>query len=141
MLRFRRKVVAEQGRLSRRFVVFTAGGKDFGVDIGKVKEAIRLGKVLSVPKAPGWIVGIMDLRGKVVPIVDLAGRLDLESAGRSDGGYAKGILVSVGEQTVGLGVDDVHEVIELANSAISAAGRHALRRGRRELPRRGRPDA
>jgi purine-binding chemotaxis protein CheW len=120
MLRFRRKKVTTEESVSRRFVVFTSGGKDFGIDIGMVKEAIRMGKVISVPKAPVWIKGVMELRGKVIPIVDLARRLELQSAGGDEGTVPKGILVSIGEQTVGLGIDEVHEVIELDDKAISA---------------------
>ena len=60
--------------------------------LGRVTEAIRLGNIVTVPKAPSWLRGVMDLRGRVIPVVDLARRLELEAQDSAEGRQANACL-------------------------------------------------
>ena len=100
-------VVGEQ-----QLVTFTLGQEEYGVDIGTVREINRLTDITHVPKAPEFVEGLINLRGTVVPIVDLRKRFDIEPAG--DEKQRRIILVDVGGRTIGVIVDSVSEVLTLS---------------------------
>ena len=64
----------------RQLVVFQLGGELYGVEIARVHEIIRLQAVTRVPRAPSFVEGVINLRGKVIPVVDLRRRFGLASA-------------------------------------------------------------
>lgn len=81
----------------------------YAVDIMRIKEIIRPQKLTYLPKAPTFIEGVINLRGAVIPIVDLRKRFNMPE--RQDGSATRLLIVRLADQTLGLVVDDVTEVI------------------------------
>lgn len=102
-----------------QLVTFTLGKEEYGVDINKVREIIRLVGITHVPKAPSFVEGLINLRGMVVPIVDLRKRFDIEADGdRKD---IRIMVVDVNGKTLGVIVDSVSEVLRLQGENIEPA--------------------
>ncbi|MBN1916574.1 MAG: chemotaxis protein CheW [Verrucomicrobia bacterium] len=99
-----------------QLVTFTLGSEEYGVDINKVREINRLTEITHVPKAPPFVEGLINLRGTVVPIIDLRKRFDIEPAG--DEKQQRIIVVDIGGRTIGVIVDSVSEVLNLSAEAI-----------------------
>ena len=81
----------------------------YAVDIMRIKEIIRPQKLTPLPQAPSFIDGIINLRGAVIPVVDLRKRFDMPE--RETGSATRLLIVRLVAQTLGLVVDDVTEVI------------------------------
>lgn len=81
----------------------------YAVDIMRIKEIIRPQKLTSLPKAPPFIDGVINLRGVVIPVVDLRKRFEMPQ--RETGSATRLLIVRLSDQTLGLVVDDVTEVI------------------------------
>ena len=95
-----------------QLALFRVGTGEFAVDIMRIMEIIRPQKVTGVPKAPQFMLGIINLRGKVVPVFDMRGRFGASSE-PSDARKNRIIIVSVGGRVIGIEVDEVLEVIYL----------------------------
>ena len=102
-----------------QLVTFSIGSEEFGVDILKVIEIIRTMEITKVPKAPAFVEGVINLRGLVIPIIDLRRRFGLaEKAGDSD---TRIIVIEINGMSVGFVVDSVSEVLRIpANSVVPA---------------------
>lgn len=99
-----------------QIVVFSVGDEEFGVDITQVREIIKLVQIISLPKASAYIEGVVNLRGQVLAVIDLAKKLGLVAKKLEE--HVRIIIVEVGEYTVGMIVDSVSEVLRLsANSS------------------------
>ncbi len=94
-----------------QLVTFSLGNEEFSVDILKVQEIIRLMELTRVPKAPKFIEGVINLRGKVIPVMDLRKRFSMPEA--EDSSEARIIVVELDNATVGFRVDGVSEVLRL----------------------------
>jgi len=81
----------------------------YAVDIMRIKEIIRPQKLTYLPKSPDFIDGVINLRGAVIPVVDLRKRFDMPE--RETGAATRLLIVRLSGQTLGLVVDDVTEVI------------------------------
>jgi len=99
-----------------QFVVFKLGGNEFAVAIEQVQEILVLGPVARVPKTPGFIEGIINVRGKIIPVLNLRKRLEIAGAARDQD--ARIIVAEVDEQTVGMIVDLVTEVVKFPVSGL-----------------------
>lgn len=99
-----------------QLVTFKVDNEEYGVDIMQVQEIIRLGKVVRVPGAPPFVEGIMDLRGKVLPVVDLRRRFHLEP--REHDATSRVVVINIADMTLGLIVDSITEVLRLPTSTI-----------------------
>ena len=95
-----------------QLVTFTLGQEEYGVAINKVREINRLVDITHVPRAPEFVEGLINLRGTVVPIIDLRKRFAIESTG--DEKSHRIIVVDVHGRTIGVIVDSVSEVLNLA---------------------------
>ena len=95
-----------------QLVVFKIGDEEFGVEINQVREIVKLVSITRMPKAPVFIEGVVNLRGQIITVIDLAKRLDLPSTGKTDA--TRIMVVEVGEDTVGMIVDSVSEVLRLS---------------------------
>jgi purine-binding chemotaxis protein CheW len=93
-----------QGRL----LLFHAGGRTFAVPAQKVREVVPFGRPVRLPGAPSHVLGIVNLRGTVVTVIDLARRLGLDVV-QSDSRCI--VLLNRGSRPVGLAVDGVRDVI------------------------------
>jgi purine-binding chemotaxis protein CheW len=90
-------------------VVFMIDGKTFGVDILKVQEILRMVEITPFPRMPDFALGAINLRGRIVPVINLRRRLGLPE--RPPGPKTCNLLVRSGEQVIGFLVDEVSEVI------------------------------
>jgi len=103
-------------------VVFRLGREEFGVPIASVQEIVRVSaKLTRVPKAPAAIEGVINLRGAVLPVMDLRRRLGLESVERGD--QQRIIVLLIDGIRTGFIVDSVAEVLKIHHSAIEATPR------------------
>jgi purine-binding chemotaxis protein CheW len=100
---------------SEQLVVFRLGKEEYAVAIDKVKEIIRFQEATRLPNTPPHMEGIINLRGKVIPVVDLAKRFGLQR-GRTEGKQA--VIIEAAGQVVGVIVDGVTEVLRIDDSAI-----------------------
>lgn len=90
---------------------FLVGGQDFCVDIMSVREIRGGARATPLPHSPHFMLGVINLRGTVLPIMDLSARLDL--ATRSDASRNVIIVVANGDRTVGLLVDAVSDILAI----------------------------
>ncbi len=106
-----------------QYLTFLTAGEEYAISIVKVREIIEYEAVTTVPKTPIWIRGVTNLRGKVVPVVDLAVKFGLPSSKISK--FSCIIITEVmfqGENlTMGVLADSVSQVIELSADEIEAA--------------------
>src|SRR3954451_8667571 len=93
--------------LAQQLVVFTLGDEEYALPITQVQEIIRYVEPRAVASEEPWIKGVISLRGKIIPVCDLAARLGLSNV-RADG--AKIVIVETAGGTAGVIVDDVEEV-------------------------------
>lgn len=106
--------------LAGKYLTFVNGDEEFGLGILKVQEIIGIMKVTRVPRVSDYIRGVINLRGKVIPIIDLRRRFGLEPAEDTDRTCIVVVQVSRNddEVTMGIVVDQVSEVLDVAASAI-----------------------
>ncbi len=97
-------------------VVFDLADEQYGVDIARVHEIIRLPSVTAVPRAPRFVEGVINLRGRVIPVVDLRMRLHLQAGER--GRSARIVVVEMRGETIGAIVDGVTEVLRVPAAAV-----------------------
>lgn len=102
-----------------QFVVFKLGNEEYGVPITQVKEINRLLTTTKVPRSPMFVEGIINLRGQIIPIIDLKKRFELPLTEYT--GDARIIVVQVGSHSFGVEVDSVSEVLRINSSSIEPA--------------------
>lgn len=102
-------------------VGFTVGDEEFCVDILKVQEIIRMVAISAMPNAPDYIEGIINLRGRIIPIIDFRKRFHILCASTVDERAKRIVVVSLNTATIGLVVDSVSQVFKLVESQISPA--------------------
>ncbi len=100
----------------QQFVIFKLEDEEYGVDILKVKTIEKMTRVARVPKAAHYVEGVINLRGEVVPIIDLRKKFNLPKSVETDN--TRIIIVSIEDITVGLIVDSASEVIEIPKEFI-----------------------
>ena len=103
---------------TRQFITFTIGAEEYGVDIMAVKEIRGWVETTSLPKAPDFVRGVINLRGSIVPIYDLRSRfgLGLTEATRTH----VVIIVTVGTRVLGLLVDAVSDILTVTTADVRA---------------------
>ena len=94
-----------------QLVTFSIGEEEFGVNILQVQEIIRTMEITNVPRAPEFVEGVINLRGKVIPIVDMRSRFGLEP--KTHDKYTRIIVIEIEMMIVGCVVDAVSEVLRL----------------------------
>lgn len=99
-----------------QLVSFVTENEEFGVDILKVQEIIRTVDITRVPKSPEFVEGVINLRGKIVPVIDLRKRFGIRSKERDND--TRIIVVELTDKVVGFLVDKVKEVIRVEKSVI-----------------------
>src|SRR3712207_4889593 len=102
---------------TRQLVVFSLGEEEYALPITHVQEIIRYTEPRSVASDEAWIRGVISLRGKIVPVVDLAARLGLPLP---DGAHGKIVIVESGGRTAGVVVGEVEEVLTTDEAQIDA---------------------
>ncbi len=94
-----------------QLVVFRLAGESYGIDIFRVNEIIRLREITPIPRTDQHIRGLVNLRGKTIPVVDLHARFSIAS--NEDTDSTRIIVVESDQGNVGVVVDEVREVITL----------------------------
>ncbi|MGB9589129.1 MAG: chemotaxis protein CheW [Armatimonadota bacterium] len=102
-----------------KFLTFFLAGEEYGLEILKVQEIIGMMPITSVPRTPSFIKGVINLRGKIIPIVDLRLKLEMESKEQTEETCT--IVVQANGVEVGLVVDKVSEVLDIAEEDIEDA--------------------
>ena len=102
----------------QQLVVFSLGSEEYGLPITTVQEIIRYTRPRTIPSAPPSVRGVINLRGKIIPVVDLKARLQLAGG---DAEESKIVIVEAGAVTAGLIVDDVDEVITIDEDTLEQA--------------------
>lgn len=99
-----------------QLVIFELANEVYGVDISRVQEIIRMTTITRLPRAPEFVEGVINLRGKVIPVVDLKKRFGLEQGDRTKA--SRIVVVDVGDHTIGMVVDAVSEVLRVPTEAV-----------------------
>ena len=99
-----------------QLVVFDLAAEYYGVDIGDVREIIRMQSITRIPGAPDYVEGVINLRGKVVPVLDLRKRLNRRIDEQTK--ESRIVVVNIGSADVGVIVDAVTEVLRVPLSSI-----------------------
>ncbi|OHD13065.1 MAG: hypothetical protein A2086_04015 [Spirochaetes bacterium GWD1_27_9] len=100
----------------RQLILFTLGKGNYGIPIENVFEIKKMEEITVVPKAPKFIEGVINLRGNVIPVIDLRKRFGMDKVEISK--KTKIIIVEIGKRQFGLIVDAVAEVVTLSNDQI-----------------------
>ena len=100
----------------RQLVVFTLGDETYGVDIATVREIIRMQAITAVPGTAHFVEGVINLRGTVIPVVDLRKRFRLNEA--EHGKETRIVVLNSEGQEIGVIVDSVAEVLRVSSDAI-----------------------
>jgi len=99
-----------------QLVSFKVGKEEFGVDILKVQEIIRMLKITTVPNAPDFVEGVINLRGRIIPVLDLRKRLSIKE--KNHDSKTRIIVVDISGNIVGFIVDEVNEVLRIPKDVI-----------------------
>jgi len=119
--------------IDHTFLTFHVGDEEYAVPVANVTEIVRLQKSYAVPDVPDYIRGVINLRGKVIPLLDVRGRFGLADAAYTDRTVI--VVLELGETSTGLVVDAVSEVTEILPDQIET--RTNLRSGTRPSMVRG----
>lgn len=101
--------VDQGSNLETAYLTFQSGGQQFGLDISKVQEIRGYTPLTPLPGTPAYLPGVMNLRGSVVPVMDVRRRFGMEA--RPYDRFSVVVVAAKGAQTVGLLVDSVSDVV------------------------------
>ncbi|OPY17942.1 MAG: purine-binding chemotaxis protein [Methanomethylovorans sp. PtaU1.Bin093] len=99
-----------------QLVVFQLGEEEFGLDIMQVQEIIRIPEITRIPHSPDYVKGVINLRGKIITVINLDTRFGMEQKVHDDN--SRIIVAEVDENVVGMVVDSVSEVLRLPLSTV-----------------------
>jgi len=99
-----------------QFVTFTLGNEEYAVDILNVQEINRITEITMVPNAPSYVEGVINLRGKVIPVINLRKKFQFEDKPTDD--TSRIIIMEIQGITNGLIVDSVSEVLRIPSSSV-----------------------
>jgi purine-binding chemotaxis protein CheW len=109
--------------LAGKYLIFELGGEEFGISVLQVKEIMKMQQITMVPKAPHFLQGVINLRGRIVPVMNLRRKFGMSEQGDTE----RTCIVVVrsdteaGEQPMGIIVDGVVEVLLLGEEEIEHA--------------------
>lgn len=109
--------------LAGKYLTFNLGEEGYGLEILKVQEIIGMQEITKIPRTPAYVKGVINLRGKVIPVVDLRRKFGMEPQDVTRKTCIIVVQVSRGETSLimGIVVDEVSEVLNIAGSQIEAA--------------------
>ena len=100
-----------------KMVTFSLGGKDYGIDIMKVKEILKVNKFTYVPNSEKYVRGVYNLRGDIISIIDFRKMFGVAEARKSDG-LEDIIVLNLDDKRIGVIVDNINKVIALPSETI-----------------------
>jgi purine-binding chemotaxis protein CheW len=106
-----------------KYLTFSLDGEEYGIGILKVKEIIGMMPITSVPRTPGFVKGVINLRGKVIPVIDLRLKFSMAAIEYSERTCIIVVEIELTSETVliGIVVDSVSEVLNIGQDDIEAA--------------------
>jgi purine-binding chemotaxis protein CheW len=110
-----------QKNVAGKYLTFTLGTESYGIQVLKVREIIRLINITAVPQMPDYIKGVINLRGKIIPVLDLRRKLGMTDGQASEHNCIVVVHVTCGraeKRSMGLIVDAVEEVVNIAATDI-----------------------
>ena len=110
------EVTDAQKQKAGKYLTFVLNGEEYGLEILRVREIIGLMDITAVPRTPEYVKGVINLRGKVIPVVDLRLKVGMPETERTDETCI--IVVDIGEVEMGVIVDRVSEVLDIAGEDI-----------------------
>ncbi len=111
------RVAEEEDTQQGRFLTFAIGQEIFGLEIKYVTEIVGMQPITPLPETPEYVKGIINLRGKIIPVIDVRLKFKKESKEYTDRTCI--IVIEIGDTTVGLIVDAVSEVLAINGEAIA----------------------
>lgn len=102
-----------------QWVTFKLEEETYGVNVMQVQEILRYTEIAPVPGAPSYVIGIINLRGNVVTVIDTRSRFGLSEAEATDN--SRILIIEADEQVIGILADSVSEVVYLRSSEIDSA--------------------
>ncbi|MEE8058888.1 MAG: chemotaxis protein CheW [Pseudomonadales bacterium] len=102
-----------------QWVTFRLDGETYGINVMQVQEVLRYNEIAAVPGAPAYVLGIINLRGNVVTVIDTRHRFSLAEADVTD--HTRIVIIEADTHVVGILVDAVAEVVYLRQSEIETA--------------------
>lgn len=106
----------EEDENLRQLLCFSLGQEEYVVDIGQVKEIVKLREITEIPRAPDFILGLISLRGAIIPIYDLMRRLKLGAIEPTPA--ARVVVCQHGQKIVGLLVEKINQVVRIPEQGI-----------------------
>ncbi|HTS16056.1 MAG TPA: chemotaxis protein CheW [Verrucomicrobiae bacterium] len=118
-----RDVGSDMSHRAGKYLTFKLGAEEFGLEILKVQEIIKMMDITRVPRTPDFVRGVINLRGKVIPVVDLRLRFGMEAKATTDKTCVIVVQVRRENVTVTMGtiVDEVSEVLDIGGEQIEPA--------------------
>ena len=105
--------------IEEQIVLFSLAGEDYGLDISRIQGIIRVPEITTVPQAPDFVEGVINLRGAIVPVADLRKRFFLPP--QEHGPDTRIINVEMSDHLVGIVVDAVDQVLNIPADAVEPA--------------------
>jgi purine-binding chemotaxis protein CheW len=112
-----------------KYLTFQLGDEEYGIEIRHVTEVVGLQKITSVPDMPDFVKGVINLRGQVIPVMDVRARFHMELRDYDDRTCV--IVVNVADTAIGLVVDEVQEVMDVPESQVEPPPKVSRTRGSR----------
>ncbi|MFQ5962934.1 MAG: chemotaxis protein CheW [Candidatus Scalinduaceae bacterium] len=106
------KITIDEGK----FLTFSLGKEEYGVEILKIREIIGIMDITTVPQTPDYMKGVINLRGKVIPVIDLRLKFSMEEVEYTQETCV--IVVEVSKSLIGIIVDNVSEVLDIKSGEI-----------------------
>lgn len=100
-----------------KFITFRIGSEDFGIELSYITEIVGIQKITEVPDMPAFLKGVINLRGRVIPVIDVRIRFGLEPRAYDDRTCV--VVVNINETALGLIVDTVNEVLKIPADQVS----------------------
>ena len=104
--------------MEEQFVIFSLGKEEYAVSISQVREIIQYNGATKLPQTPKFVEGIINLRGKVIPVINLAERFELKT---DEINSKKAVIVDTNGKEIGMIVDEVTDVIRISSESIEPA--------------------
>ena len=110
----------QSDNIDHMYLTFALGGEEYGIGINVVTEIVGMQRIMSVPDVPHYVKGVINLRGKVIPLMDARLRFGMQEQAYDERTVV--IVMDVSDSLVGLIVDGVREVLEVPPSQVDRHG-------------------
>lgn len=111
-----KEVSQSKSLIEEQYIIFNLGEEEYAIPISIVEEIVKITNLIRVPQSKSYFAGIMDIRGKVVRMIDLGKRLNIRSANTAQAERA--IVINLGGKSVGIIVDRVSHVVHFPASQV-----------------------